>query len=64
MTYTLRFLPEVEDDVIAGYAWYEEKAPALGEEFLRILDKEIVVFGFFHCARDPRTIRAKLRART
>ena len=30
MTYTLRFLPEVEEDVIAGYAWYEDKAPGLG----------------------------------
>lgn len=36
MTYTLRFLPEVKEDVLAGYAWYEKKAPGLGEEFLRI----------------------------
>lgn len=36
MTFALRFLPEVEEDVIAGYAWYEEKAPGLGEEFLRM----------------------------
>ena len=101
MTYTLRFLPEVEEDVIAAYAWYEAKAPGLGEEFLRMFyacagdiprnqvlypkvyrefrrrllrrfpyaiyfrteDNEIVVFGLFHCARDPRTIRAKLRNR-
>jgi hypothetical protein len=26
----------VEEDVIAGYAWYEDKAPGLGEEFLRM----------------------------
>ncbi len=101
MTYTLRFLPEVEEDAIAGYAWYEDKAPGLGEEFLRMFyarageipqnpllyakahgefrrrllrrfpyaiyfrieGDEIVVFGLFHCARDPRTIRRKLRAR-
>ena len=101
MTYTIRFLPEVEEDVIAGYAWYEEKAPGLGEEFLRMFyacageiprnpllypkvyrefrrrllrrfpyaiyfrieDNEIIVFGLFHCARDPRAIRAKLRRR-
>ena len=101
MTYTLRFLPEVEEDVIAAYAWYEAKAPGLGEEFLRMFyacagdiprnpvlypkvyrefrrrllrrfpyaiyfrteDNEIVVFGLFHCARDPRTIRAKMRNR-
>ena len=36
MTYTLHFLPEVEEDVINGYVWYEEKAPGLGEEFLRM----------------------------
>ena len=33
---TLRFLPEVEEDVISGYAWYESKAARLGEEFLRM----------------------------
>ena len=32
----LRFLPEVEEDVIAGYVWYEGKALGLGEEFLRM----------------------------
>jgi hypothetical protein len=25
MTFDLRFLPEVEDDVIGGYSWYEER---------------------------------------
>ncbi|MBI2848909.1 MAG: type II toxin-antitoxin system RelE/ParE family toxin [Chloroflexi bacterium] len=99
MTYTpLRFLPNVEEDVIAGYAWYKAKTPRLGEEFLRMFyasaseiaqnpllypkvygkfrrrllrrfpyaiyfsieDNEIIVFGLFHCARDPRTVRAKL----
>lgn len=34
MTYTLRFLPEVEEDLINGYFWYEEKEKGLGEEFL------------------------------
>lgn len=101
MTYNLLFLPEVEEDVIAGYVWYEGKSPGLGEEFLRIFyacagelprnpllylkvykefrrrllrrfpyavyfmveDDQIVVFGLFHCARDPRTIRANLRER-
>jgi hypothetical protein len=37
------FLPEVETDILAGYAWYEEKSPGLGEEFLRI---------FLACAHD------------
>jgi hypothetical protein len=37
MTYVLRFLPVVEEDILAGYTWYEEKAPGLGEEFLRVI---------------------------
>lgn len=36
MIYSLRFLPEIAEDVIAGYAWYEAKSNGLGEEFLRI----------------------------
>jgi hypothetical protein len=28
MTYDLRFLPEVEEDVVPGYAWHESKAAA------------------------------------
>ena len=36
MTYTLRFLPEVEEDVIAAYAWYEEKSAGLGKDFLLV----------------------------
>lgn len=101
MTYFLRFLPEVEEDVIGGYVWYEAKSPGLGEEFLRIFyacaaeiprnpllypkvynefrrlllkrfpyaiyfmvgNDQIIVFGLFHCARDPRTIRTKLQDR-
>ncbi len=101
MTYNLLFLPEVEEDVIAGYVWYEGKSPGLGEEFLRMFyafagelprnpllypkvhkefrrrllrrfpyaiyftveDDRIIVFGLFHCARDPRTVKAKLRDR-
>jgi hypothetical protein len=49
MTYTLRFLPEVEDDAISGYSWYETKSPGLGEDFLRM---------FYACAGDiPRNPR-------
>ena len=33
---TLRFVPEVEKDALAGFMWYETKAAGLGEEFLRI----------------------------
>ena len=43
MTYALRFLPIVEDDVLAGYTWYEEKTRGLGGEFLRV---------FYACARE------------
>lgn len=39
----LRFLPEVEDDVIGGYLWYEAKSYGLGEEFLRM---------FYACAEE------------
>jgi len=101
MTYTLRFVPEIEEDITSGYTWYEAKARGLGEEFLRMFytyameitrnpllypkvhskfhrcllrrfpyavyfaieDDQIIVFGLFHCVRDPRTIRAKLRGR-
>lgn len=101
MTYSLRFLPGVEEDAAVGYRWYEEKAPGLGEEFLRIFyacareilpnpllyskvhgefrrrllrrfpyaiyfkiqGEEIIVFGLFHCARDPRNIGMKLQER-
>ena len=37
MTYTLRFLPQVEDDAVAAYEWYEGKLPGLGEDFLQAL---------------------------
>ena len=101
MTYSLRFLPEIEEDVIGGYVWYEGKSPGLGEEFLRmfyacaceiarsplkyqkvdggfrrcllrrfpyaiyfmIKDDQVIVCGFFHCARDPGAIRMKLNDR-
>lgn len=43
MTYILQVLPEVEEDVINGYAWYESKSRGLGEDFLRI---------FFACANE------------
>lgn len=101
MTYTLRFLPEVEEDAFGGFVWYETKSPGLGEEFLRVFyacageiprnpllypkvqgefrrrllrrfpyaiyfrieDDTIIVYGVFHCARDPRTVGARLRDR-
>lgn len=101
MKHPLRFLPEVEDDAISGYIWYETKAPGLGDEFLRMFyacagdiprhpllyqkaygefrrcllrrfpyalyfiihNDQIIVTGFFHCARDPRAVESALRDR-
>ncbi|MBU2510409.1 type II toxin-antitoxin system RelE/ParE family toxin [bacterium] len=36
MNYTLRFLPEIEDDLFNAYSWYESKSKGLGEEFIRL----------------------------
>ncbi|MBI4681100.1 MAG: type II toxin-antitoxin system RelE/ParE family toxin [Nitrospirae bacterium] len=101
MTFALRFLPEVEEDVINGYVWYETKSRGLGEDFLRMIfacsneiqwnpslypktykdfrrrllrrfpyaiyftieDNHIVVFGLFHCARNPQGINETLQER-
>ena len=101
MIYSLSFLPELEEDTITGYRWYEEKTIGLGEEFLRIfyaltfkiqrnplvyqsvykdfrrcllrrfpyaiyymMDKDkIIVYGLFHCARSPRTLKKYLHTR-
>ncbi|MEW6348207.1 MAG: type II toxin-antitoxin system RelE/ParE family toxin [Thermodesulfobacteriota bacterium] len=98
MTYALRFLPPVEEDVFSAYAWYETRAPGLGDEllrmfyacvgaitrnplvsasvghefrrrllrrfpyavFFRVQGNEIIVFGFFHSARDPWAIQSNL----
>lgn len=101
MTFQIRFIPELEHDVIAGSVWYESKARDLGEEFTRlfylcaseiscdpfiyqkvfgefrrcllrrfpyaiyykVVGNEVVVFGFFHCIRDPRKISQHLQGR-
>jgi hypothetical protein len=36
MTYRLRLLPQVEQDVLAGYEWYDQKTQGLGDEFLHM----------------------------
>lgn len=59
--YSLRLLPEVEDDVIVGYGWYEERLPYA--IYFTTQARQVVVFGLFHCPRDPHTIRTKLRNR-
>ena len=101
MKYNLLFRPEVEDDLISGYIWYEESTVGLGEEFLRLFyacvqdiphnpflyrkiendfrrlllrrfpyaiyfrieEDQIIVFGLFHCARDPKFIQGSLNDR-
>ena len=101
MTYSLRFVPEVEEDAINGHLWYESKSKGLGEEFLRIFyaaasaishnplqypivyhefrrcllrrfpyavyfqvdNNQIIVFGLFHCARNPQIMKLELNDR-
>ncbi len=101
MIYTLSFLPELEEDAMNGYGWYEEKTIGLGEEFLRVfyalsykiqrnpfvyqtvykgfrrcllrrfpyaiyyrIDKDrVIVYGLFHCARNPKNLKKYLHIR-
>jgi plasmid stabilization system protein ParE len=101
LTHSLRFLPEVADDVLAAHDWYERKDAGLGSELLRVFyaraseiphnplrhqkvhhdfrrsllrrfpyaiyfrveGPEVVVYGLFHCARDPSAIRAQIQKR-
>jgi plasmid stabilization system protein ParE len=37
MTYILTFRPEVEEDAVFGYLWYEDKATGLGKDYLRLV---------------------------
>lgn len=101
MNYSIKFRPEVENDVLSAYFWYEGKSTGLGEEFLRVFyanayglernpliyrkiyknfrrrllarfpyaiyfsleNHNIIVFGLFHTARDPRKIEKILNRR-
>jgi hypothetical protein len=101
MRYDIRFVPDVEEDVVTGYRWYEGKVPGLGDEFLqmfyrcvegikrnplvsatvyhdfrrslfrrfpyavyfRVQGNAAIVFGVFHCARDPRRTGSTLLER-
>lgn len=101
MSYTVRFLPEVEGDVMTAYEWYEGKAVGLGVEFLRvfyahvaglrrtplifpkvhrdfhrsllrrfpyacyyrIMDDSVIVYGAFHCARNPSSVNKSIGVR-
>ena len=97
----LSFLPEVKNDTLNAYLWYEEKSKGLGEDFLRIFytgaaeiartpglypkiyknfrrkllkrfpyavyflveKKMIIVYGLFHCVRNPYLIQEKINNR-
>jgi toxin ParE1/3/4 len=101
MKYSIRFRPEVENDALSAYHWYEDKSSGLGEEFLRVFyahafelvrnsliyrkvykkfrrrllrrfpyaiyfvieNHNIIVFGLFHTARDPKRIEKILNDR-
>jgi hypothetical protein len=101
MSYTVRFLPELEEDVLAAHDWYEGKAVGLGAEFLRVFYARdallqrtpltfpkvhqnfhrgllrrfpyacyfliegnfIIVYGVFHCARNPAFVKNFIAAR-
>ena len=36
MKFAIKFRPELEEDALNAYYWYEEKAAGLGEDFIRI----------------------------
>ena len=36
MNYAIKFRPEIEEDALNAYYWYEEKAVGLGEDFFRV----------------------------
>jgi plasmid stabilization system protein ParE len=101
MSFSISFLPQVEDDAIEAYTWYEGQAKGLGEEFLRVFyaasthisrnpliyqivyknfrrallrrfpyalyflvrEEDIIIYGLFHCARDPRFHKTELKKR-
>lgn len=42
MTARVIFSPEADDDVLEAYDWYENRAPGLGEDFLRCVEASIL----------------------
>jgi plasmid stabilization system protein ParE len=36
------YLPDASADITAAYAWYEERAPGLGEDFLRCVESAVL----------------------
>jgi len=35
MNFKVVFRPEIEEDILSGYSWYESKSAGLGSEFLQ-----------------------------
>ena len=58
MTYHLRFFREVEEDVVSSYAWYEEKADGLGEEFLSLFYASAAAFYGILCFPRKSTVNS------
>ncbi len=53
MTFSLKILPEVEEDTFNAFAWYKAKSPGLGEEFLNIYYDTLLKLPqcFLNCSR-------------
>lgn len=41
MSRSIRFVPEVEDDLINAYDWYESRSTGLGEDYLRMFNAAV-----------------------
>ena len=41
MAVELILAPEAEDDIAAGYGWYESRRPGLGEDFLSAIEASL-----------------------
>src|SRR5437870_1552004 len=42
MSLPLAYHPDVQDEIDAAYAWYEQRRSGLGEEFIFTLTKQLV----------------------
>jgi plasmid stabilization system protein ParE len=43
MPFKIVFSPKAQNDLIEIYDWYEKKLPGLGERFINVLDKRILI---------------------
>lgn len=101
MSYSLRFVPELEEDLVAAFHWYENRSIGLGAQFLDVFYRHVdvlcrtpliypkvhldfhrsllrqfpfscyylvagnmvIVYGLFHCARNPAFVTKLLDSR-